>query len=216
MGIFVTTVTGLIDWLSLHQQFAYIVIFLGAYFETVIGTAFFIPGEIFFLSGSILAGAGVLRIGLVVPICYIGSIMGDSSSYFIGRKIGVSIFRDGRRILNPENYKKGEDFFNRYGAKAVFFARLLGPLSWITPFLVGTYKVPYRKFLTYNILGVIVGVGEFLAVGYFFGKQYVVILPFIQNYVEIIIGIAILFFIGRWYLKKSRRIKIAIINSKKI
>ncbi len=190
------------NWLNAHQQLSYIVLFLGAYFETLIGPGFFISGEFFLISGSVLAGMGVLHVGFVAIALYGGGILGDSSSYFIGRWNGKIIFKEGRWIFNLNNYKKGEDFFKRHGTKAIFFARLLGPLSWITPFFAGTYKVPYKKFLAYNIPGVLIGIGEFLVIGYFFGNQYAAIFSFIRRYLEFAVGAIILFFIGRWYIKR--------------
>jgi membrane-associated protein len=193
-------------WLIAHESIAYLVLFLGAYFETLVGVSFFIPGEIFFLSGSILAGAHILNIFYIIPIFYIGAALGDSSSFFIGLRFGAGVFRKDRKILSSENFEKGERFFKKYGAKAVFFARLLGPLSWITPFLAGTYKLKYKEFLKYNIPGVLAGVGQFIIVGYFFGSQIGVILPLFERYIWIVIisVITILFLIRR--IKRFREI----------
>ena len=96
------------------------------------------------------------------------------------------------------------DFFAKYGTKAVFFARLLGPVSWITPFLAGTYKVPYQKFLLYNIAGVTVGIGQFLIGRYFFGSNYGVILSVIKNDAAVVGSIAILVLAAYYVIKRNR------------
>jgi membrane-associated protein len=191
-------------WLSGHESIAYLVLFLGAYLETLIGVSFFVPGEIFFLSGSILAGAHVINIFYVIPAFYVGAALGDSSSYFLGRRFGVGVFKKDRKILSTENFDKGERFFQKHGAKAVFFARLLGPLSWITPFLAGTYKLKYKDFLKYNIPGVIVGIGEFIVVGYFFGSQIGVILPLVERYIAILVFSLI---VGLFVVRRIKRIR---------
>lgn len=160
------------EFLTTHILLLYAVLFFGSYFETLIGVGFFIYGEIFFIPGALLAGAGVLNIWLVSFVLIAGGVLGDSSSFVLGKKYGSSIFKEHNKIFNLTNYQKGLDFFEKYGTKAVFFARLLGPVSWITPFLAGTYKVPYQKFLGYNILGVTVGIGQFLIIGYFFIPTY--------------------------------------------
>ncbi len=203
MGILlIGTLTQLVHWLSLHRDAAYGVLFLGAYFETLIGPCFFIPGEAVFLSGSILAGHGVLALKLVVPVLYAGALLGDSSSYLIGRVSKGSIFKEGRMILNPENYKKGHQVFLKYGPKAIFFARFLGPISWITPFLAGVYQVPYKTFIRYNIPGVILGVGQFILIGYFFGYKYEDVMWFVERYSVFVIVIALLIVTSRWYMKR--------------
>lgn len=192
------------QWLSVHTQLAYLILFLGSYFETLIGPGFFIPGEIFFLSGSILAGLGVLNIWVIIIILYAGGMLGDSSSYFIGFKTSDSFFKENNFLFSLKNYQRGENFFKKHGKKAIFLARLLGPLSWITPFLSGVFKIPYRDFLKYNIPGVLVGIGEFIVVGYFFGNQYSRILLILQKYTLAIVlfFVAIIFLI--WYIRKIK------------
>src|SRR5665213_1465075 len=81
-----------LDWLSLHTHIAYFVLFVGSYVECLVGPSFFLPGELFILPGAILAGAGTLNIWFVASMLLGGAILGDSTSYWIGRAIGTSIF----------------------------------------------------------------------------------------------------------------------------
>ncbi len=178
---------GLTGFLAVHYYLAYLFLFLGSFFETLIGPGFFIYGEFIFLAGAILGGTGVLNIWLVALACITGGFLGDSASYFIGIKYGkgfVSHFLHKKnKYLTLKNYTKAKIFFQRHGKKSIFFARLLGPLSWITPFLAGTLHVKYKDFLKYNIPGVIVGIGEFMIVGYLFGFSYNLFLPKIEKYI---------------------------------
>ena len=190
MEIASATASAIAVYAATHPILTYGIIFLGSYLETVVVINFVVRGEIFFIGGGILAGVGILDPILVVVLCFVGSILGDHTSYWMGKRFGKSLFREGRRILNPNNYEKGRRFFDRFGAKAIFIARLLGPLTWITPFIAGIYKVRYREFLPYNVLGVVVGVGQLLIIGYLFGAHYQRLLSLQQNYVGIaIVGI---------------------------
>lgn len=191
-------------FLAAHTLPSYTVLFLGSYFETLIGVGFFIYGEIFFIPGALLAGAGVLNIWIVALTLIAGGVLGDSSSFVLGRRWGTSIFKEHNKIFNHTNYQKGLDFFAKYGTKAVFFARLLGPVSWITPFLAGTYKVPYQKFILYNIAGVTVGIGQFLIIGYFFGANYQAALSVIKNDSAIVGGITVLVVAVYYVIKRNR------------
>lgn len=185
-------------WLSVHDQLAYLVLFLGSYFETLIGPSFFIPGELFLLAGGISAGTGALSIVPVALALYAGAILGDQSSYFIGHHTSASIFKEGRPIFSLENYRKGAAFFEKHGNKAIFLARIMGPLSWITPFLAGVYRVPYRTFTLFNTPGILIGVGEFLVVGYFFGAQYQRGLALVEHYFAAAIALVVVFLAVRW------------------
>jgi membrane-associated protein len=203
--LFVTPLGVFMAWLAIHMHLAYGVLFAGAYFEALVGPSFFIPGELFLLGGSILAGTGVLDIWLVLIALYSGAILGDSSSYFIGRKIGSSIFHERKKFLNIKNYKKIELMLEKYGTKAIFFARLIGPFSKVAPVLAGIFEIPFRTFLLYNIPGVIVGCGEFIVAGYFFGNRYELILWIVERYFLVLFIALGAFFLGRWYWKKRRR-----------
>jgi len=117
-----------------HQEIAYLILFLGSMFETIIGFSFFVYGEIFFLSGSIMAGMGILNIWYVIIVLYSGGILGDNISYLLGRKYGFAFYsklkniRFFKRFINKRNLKKGIKFFRKYGAVSVFLGRLLGPV----------------------------------------------------------------------------------------
>ena len=198
LGLFMT-------WLSIHTSLAYIVLLLGAYFEALVGPSFFIPGEIFLLGGSILAGSHVLNIWMVIGVLYLGAILGDTSSYWIGRMIGTSIFHDDKKFLNFKNYRKVEALLEKYGLIGIFFARLVGPFSKLAPVTAGIFKIPFKKFLLYNIPGVLVGCGEFIVAGYFFGNNYELVLWVVERYTAIAVVLLIVAAGTYWYFVKRRK-----------
>lgn len=167
----------LIGLIGAHGPAAYAVLFLGAFFETLIPFSLAVLGEVFFLAGAVAAGMGALDIGMVALVLYGGGLLGDNASYWIGRSIGPALFRRlgalplvGRHFA-PERFARGTAFFQRYGGAAVFLARLSGPLSWVMPALAGTFRLPYPVFLLFNTLGTLLGIGQFLVLGYFFGQH---------------------------------------------
>lgn len=184
------SVNSLINWFTLHSNFIYPILFFGSFFETFIFSSFFIYGEIFFLAGSILASLHIINIWVVIILLYLGAIFGDTASYLLGHKLGSSFFKEHKKIFNMVNYNKGLKFFESHGNKAIFLSRVSGPISWITPFLAGIYKVPYKTFLIYNIAGVLIGVGQFIAIGYFFGLAFISILNYVKD-IFIVVGIAL-------------------------
>lgn len=194
-------------FLAQHVLLSYLVLFFGSYFETIIGVGFFIYGEIFFIPGALLAGAGVLNIWLVAFSLITGGVLGDQSSYFLGRHYGMSVFKEGNKIFSLVNYEKGKKFYDRFGPKSLLLARIAGPFSWITPFLSGVYDVPYRQFVFYNTLGVIVGIGQFLIICYFFGSSYQLILDWTGKYGPIVgVGIVAILIALYFFFKKEKEL----------
>lgn len=196
-----------------HKELAYVILFAGSMFETIIGFSFFVYGEIFFLSGSILAGMGILDIWIVMAILYGGGVTGDNISYLLGRKYGFAFYSKLKKIkllkkfINKHNFTKGIKFFRKYGALCVFFGRLLGPISWVTPFVAGVYKLEYKKFLPYEVAGALVGISEFIIVGYFFGKHFDAVLNILETYMFVLLFFIILLYGLYYYLKKKNILK---------
>ncbi len=203
MHIVSTIIEAIIAYAGAHPVFIYVIVFFGSYADAIIGVNFIVRGEVFFLAGAILAGTGVLNIWLISLLVLGASILGDHTSYWLGLRYGNLLFKEGRGGFNPSNHKKGAEFFSKFGAKSVLLARLLGPLTWITPFIAGMYRVPYREFLPYNILGVCIGVGQFLVIGYFFGASYTHILALEKRYAPLLI-LALAIVALLYYLFKKR------------
>ena len=199
----------LLAFLGQHRHWAYVVLFLGAFLETVIPFSLVVLGEVFFLSGSLLAGMGVLDLWGVMAVLYIGGILGDNASYWMGYYYGAGLFERLAhwpligRLVHPENYDKGVEFFRTRGALAVFTARLSGPLSWVTPAMAGIFRLNYLTFLRFNTPAVVIGISEFVIIGYFFGNHLQTILSWMHNYAPAValvaVGIIALILIVRRY-----------------
>lgn len=180
---------------------SYLLLFAGSFLDAIVGVNFVVRGEIFFVAGAALAGAGVLNIFLVTLLALGGSIVGDHTSYLLGKTYGTRLFQKHRFLFNPVNYERGRAFFDKFGAKAVLLARLLGPLTWIMPFIAGMYKAPYRQFLFYNIIGVIAGVGQFIIIGYLFGTNYERIFALSGKYALLVMAVVVVLLVFYFLLR---------------
>jgi membrane-associated protein len=194
-----------------RDHLAYAVLFLGAFFETLIPTSLFVLGEVFFIAGALLAGMGILNVWAVLGVLYAGGILGDNASYWMGRRFGASLFDHLARLplvgrlAHYDNYRRGVAFFERRGAIAIFAARLSGPLSWVMPAMSGVFRLDYATFLRFNTLGIMIGIGQFIAVGYFFGQYLPTILYYIDRYGSTILATLLtLFAAGAWFWWRRR------------
>lgn len=194
-----------------QREVAYGVLFLGSFFETLIPTSLVVLGEVFFLAGALLAGMGALNVWVVLGVLYAGGILGDNASYWLGRRYGVSLFEHLARwplmgrMLHHGTYQRGVAFFERRGALAIFGARLSGPLSWVMPAMAGMFRLKYATFLPFNTLGVVIGIGQFILVGYFFGERLPTILGYVEHFgAAMIAPLLALIAAGTWYWLRRR------------
>ena len=194
-----------------RRDAAYAVLFLGAFCETLIPLSLVVLGEVFFFAGALLAGMGTLNVWAVLGVLYAGGILGDNASYWLGRRFGLSLFEHLSRwpllgrLVHHDNYQRGVSFFERRGALAVFAARLSGPLSWVMPAMAGVFRLDYGAFVRFNSLGIVIGIGQFIVVGYFFGAYLPTILQWAdQAGAPVVAGCAATLAAGAWLWHRRR------------
>jgi membrane-associated protein len=132
-----------------------------------------IPGETALITAAVLASQGKLQIGLVIVLAACAAIVGDNIGYGISRKAGRwllerpgAFYRQRQEVL-----RVGEPFFERHGAKAVFFGRfVLGLRVWAS-WLAGATRMPYPRFLLWNALGGITWATVVGLIFYFIGHS---------------------------------------------
>ena len=211
-----TVILNFIQYLQQSKLFwIYFILFFGSYFETVIGFSFFVYGELFFLAGAILAGLGILNIYLVSAVFFIGGILGDNTSYILGYKLGDKLYNFFSKIwllkkyFTKKNYILMEKYFKKHGGKSVFLARFLGPISWITPFFAGVFKLNYGSFLKHEMPAAILGISQFIVVGYLFGKGFTGVSKYLSHspiliVISVIVFCAIAYLLFKFFKKESR------------
>jgi membrane protein DedA with SNARE-associated domain len=131
-----------------------------------------LPGETALITASILASQGHYSIEAVIAVAATGAIVGDNAGYWLGRKGGRALLRrlpflSGYfdRVLPP-----AERFFQRHGAKAVFFGRFVSVLRVTAAWLAGISHMSWWRFLFWNAAGGIVWAVAYGTVAYVSGR----------------------------------------------
>jgi membrane-associated protein len=146
----------LISFVSAHAWLAYLTLFLAALLEAVPVVGSVIPGSTIILALSALVPGGELKLQWVLLAAAVGAVLGDGSAYWIGH-------RQQREILNtwpltnyPRVVEQSENFFNRFGTWAVFFARFVPPIRAFVPVTAGALGMAPAKFYAVNIPAILV------------------------------------------------------------
>src|SRR5690242_3246121 len=96
-----------------------------------------IPGETMLLLASFYAATDErLQIPIVIACAAFGAIMGDNIGYYVGRTGGRAfVSRFGRYFfIKLDHLDHAERFFQRHGAKTVFFGRFISILRIFSAF----------------------------------------------------------------------------------
>ncbi len=131
-----------------------------------------LPGETALIAGGVLASQGHYSIVAVIAVAALAAIIGDNVGYWIGRKGGRALLR--RTPVVSGYFEKAlppsERFFQRHGAKTVFFGRFIAILRVTAAWIAGISHMPWWRFLVWNAAGGIVWATLVGVVAYVFGN----------------------------------------------
>jgi membrane-associated protein len=169
----------LVELLTRFDVWLYPILFAVIFCETGLVVTPFLPGDsLLFACGALAAvdTTGTLRAPLLTVVLGLAAVLGNVSNYGIGRFIGPPAFSGRYRLLKVEYLRQTEAFFARYGGFAVLVSRFLPILRTCAPFVAGVGRMPWGRFLSYNLVGGILWVTVFIWGGYLFGN-----IPFVKH-----------------------------------
>lgn len=149
----------------------YATLFAIVFSETGLLIGFFLPGDSLLFTVGVVAGAGQLKLGLVILVLSAAALIGDSTGYFLGWKTGPRIFsRPDSRLFKQQYITRTKAFYEKYGGKTIILARFVPIVRTFAAFVAGVGAMPYRKFLPYSICGGIGWVTLMTVLGYELGQ----------------------------------------------
>jgi membrane-associated protein len=167
----------LVDLLAQYHAWIYAILFVVIFSETGLVVTPFLPGDsLLFAVGALSAvdTSGTLSAPVAFVLLSLAAVLGNTVNYAIGRAIGPPAFSGRYRLLKVEYLHRTEEFFKRHGGMAVALSRFMPIIRTFAPFVAGVGRMPYARFLGYNLLGGVLWVALFVWGGYLFGNIPVV------------------------------------------
>jgi membrane protein DedA with SNARE-associated domain len=162
-----------------------------------------LPGETVLLIASFLAySQHELSLTWVVVVAICAATIGDNLGFLIGSRGGRPFLRRYQHTFRiaPEIVERGERLFARYGSATVFFARFLVGLRIIAGPLAGVLRMPWKRFVIWNLLGAAVWVVVISTIGYKFGQHWDKVVAVLErlNFAAALIAICVVAGIWLW------------------
>ena len=151
----------------------YLIVGVFAFLETGAFVGLVVPGETVMLLGGAVAGQGAISIYLLIGIAWFSAWLGDTTSFFIGRRLGRDfLLRHGPRVgINEERFGRVEGYFDRHGGKTILVGRFVSLVRALAPFIAGSSRMRYRAFVPYSILGTGLWSSAHILIGYFASRS---------------------------------------------
>lgn len=129
-----------------------------------------LPNNLILLATGAFASQGYLNLYLAVALALTTNIGADILGYFLARKYGVIILK--KLHVSERNIEKVGEKVRDYASATIFVTRIAGPFGATVNFVSGLLKVPFRKFIIFNLLGNFVDIVFYMVAGYLLGNYW--------------------------------------------
>jgi membrane protein DedA with SNARE-associated domain len=134
-----------------------------------------IPEEAAIVVAGVLSAQGQLgNVWVAFASCLAGAIVGDSFMYAIGYRWGHRLFTSHPRfakMLAEENEAQFHSELQRHALKIMLIARFLIGIRAPVYVMTGAVRMPYRRFIVYDVISASVVVGTVFWLAYMFGAN---------------------------------------------
>ncbi len=173
------------ELIAQYGSVTYGILFTIIFAETGLVFTPFLPGDSLLFAAGMFAANGAFDPIFLAVILMIATLLGDNVNYWIGHYFGKKIVNNTMIPIKQKHIDKTELFMKKYGGKTIFLARFMPIVRTFAPFVAGTGRMDYRKFLIFSIAGCVTWVWGFIFAGYFFGN-----IPIVRdNFSLVVMGI---------------------------
>ena len=154
--------------------------------ETGFFVGFFLPGDSLLITAGILSAANVIPLRWLLLPVMLCAIVGDQIGYWIGRSAGAALYkREESFFFRRSHLQRAHDFYEKYGGRAVILARFVPIVRTFCPPVAGAARMPYGRYVAFDIFGGIFWVGTMILGGYTLGRS----VPNIGKYIHYVIAV---------------------------
>ena len=184
------------DLLALLVHHGYIFIFLIVLAEAL---GIPVPAALALLTGGAAVASGALRGPAVLLIAVTAMLLGDSSLYVLGNRMGWRLLGLLCRLsVDPESciLRSAESFYKR-GRSTLLVAKFIPGINSMAPALAGSMKMPFIQFMGLDVLGALAYAIGYGSIGFIFRDFLAFIVRGFQtagHVVEIVVIIAAIAF----------------------
>jgi membrane protein DedA with SNARE-associated domain len=144
------------------QQWGLIAICGGILCETLFCAGVFIPGFSILVAAGFLSAQGGLSPWGVLAAAILGGVLGGQTAFLIGRLTGERFLKRRYKLV-----RRLREAVQREGSSVLLWYHHVSPMRAVMPYLAGSMGYPWRNWLLFDTLGLMLWVGFAFGLGYF-------------------------------------------------
>jgi len=161
----------LLAWLTAHPGLAGLMVFLISFGESLLVVGMFILGTPIVLMFGVLVGLGAMPLWQTLWWAFLGAVLGDNISFWIGRLYKEQVKQLWPFNKHPEWLDQAEQFFYRHGGKSVAFGRFFGPVRSFIPTVAGMLEMTPIRFMIVEVISALLWAPLFIFPGVILGAS---------------------------------------------
>ncbi|MFI0492368.1 DedA family protein [Flavobacterium sp.] len=185
--------------------------------ETGLFAGFFLPGDsLLFLAGiyselltsQITIGNDFINLIFLSSLVSLAGVFGNMMGYWFGVKGGTYLYNKEDTFWFKEKYLlQSRDFFEKYGGKAIVYARFMPIFRTFAPIVAGIAGMDKKRFMFFNIVSSILWSFSLIFAGHYLSALFMEKFNIdLKSHIEyIVIGIVLVTTVPvLWKLLKKR------------
>jgi membrane protein DedA with SNARE-associated domain len=168
-----------------------------------------IPSELIMPLAGFTVAQGKMNFGIAVVAGTIGTMAGTYAWYYLGRLVNYQRLQSwtdsyGKWIhVTAKDIDRVNDWFNKYGSKAVFFGRMVPGIRTLISLPAGMNQMPFVTFTIYSTLGTTLWTLALTTAGFLLGENYTSIEQYLAPISKLVL-FGLIGLIGYFIFKKVR------------
>ena len=197
--------SSLMDWIQAHPHWAGLFVLVVAALESFLVVGLFVPGTVVMFGIGAMIAAGSMELFPTLLWAAVGAVIGDGTSYFIGR-----FYHQRLRVLwpfrkYPQMISRGVEFFHSHGGKSIVLARFVGPVRPLVPAVAGMLNMPVDRFFLVNILSALLWAPAYILPGVLFGASLGIAAEIAGRLAVLLAILLIILWFSWWLVRRLSR-----------
>jgi membrane protein DedA with SNARE-associated domain len=168
-----------------------------------------IPSELIMPLAGFTVAQGKMNFWGAVFAGTVGTMAGTYAWYYLGRlvnyqRLQAGAERYGKWIrVSAHDIDRVNDWFNKYGTKAVFFGRMVPGIRTLISLPAGINNMPFTTFTIYSTVGTLLWTLALTTAGFLLGENYASIEQYLAPISKLVI-FGLIGLIGYWIFRQIR------------
>lgn len=202
------------DVIAILVKYGYLLVFVWVLGEQI---GLPIPAFPLLLSAGAMAGQGRMNLALILLTCITACLIADTIWYKLGQTRGAGVLNILCRMsLEPDScVQRTRGSLDRRGTQTLLYSKFVPGLNTVASPIAGMSRVPYARFLLFDLAGTILWASSSLIVGYLFSDEVDAILNRSRQFGRLVAILALATIVG-WvvwkYIQRRRFLKSIILG----